>query len=62
MPPSGTTAGTASDVYRLAALRLHRPGGRGNACANAGRIRRSRQANAMKKGITRRPFSLCRAA
>ena len=25
MPPSGTTAGTASDVYRTAALRLHGP-------------------------------------
>ncbi len=25
MPPSGTTAGTASDVYLQAALRLHRP-------------------------------------
>ena len=25
MPPSGTTAGTPSDVYRPAALRLHGP-------------------------------------
>ena len=25
MPPSGTTAGTASDVYRPAALRLRGP-------------------------------------
>ncbi len=25
MPPSGTTAGTVSDVYRPAALRLHGP-------------------------------------
>ncbi len=25
MPPSGTTAGTASEVYRPAALRLHGP-------------------------------------
>ncbi|PAW91781.1 hypothetical protein CKQ79_27955, partial [Klebsiella pneumoniae] len=32
MPPSGTTAGTVSDVYRPAALRLHGPGGRRNAC------------------------------
>ena len=27
MPPSGTTAGTVSDVYRPAALRLRGPGG-----------------------------------
>ncbi|KMI40252.1 hypothetical protein SM90_04716, partial [Klebsiella pneumoniae] len=26
MPPSGTTAGTVSDVYRTAALRLRGPG------------------------------------
>ena len=37
MPPSGTTAGTVSDVYRTAALRLRGPGGRRNACWRARR-------------------------
>ncbi|HBX6279242.1 TPA: hypothetical protein MI672_26180, partial [Klebsiella pneumoniae] len=37
MPPSGTTAGTASDVYRPASLRLRGPGGRRNACWRARR-------------------------
>ncbi len=62
MPPSGTTAGTVSDVYRPAALRLRGPTLFEPAKGLVGRIRRSRQANVVKKGITRRPFSLCRAA
>ncbi|PXG69548.1 hypothetical protein DMP35_17845 [Klebsiella variicola] len=39
MPPSGTTAGTASDVYRPAALRLRGPTLFEPAIGRVGRIR-----------------------